>query len=53
MTTHPDPFYLDHNATPLLPEVLEAMLPYLSTHFGNPSSSHVCGRRAREVVEQV
>ena len=46
-------FYFDHNATtPVLPEVLEAMLPYLSTHFGNPSSSHVYGRRAREAVER-
>jgi cysteine desulfurase len=53
MTTRPDPIYLDHNATtPLLPEVLEAMLPYLSTHFGNPSSAHVYGRRAREAVER-
>ena len=53
MTTHPDPIYLDHNATtPVLPEVMEAMLPYLSTHFGNPSSSHVYGRRTREAVEQ-
>lgn len=47
-----DPIYLDHNATtPLLPEVVEAMLPYLTTHFGNASSSHVYGRRAREAVE--
>lgn len=47
-----DPIYLDHNATtPLHPAVLDAMLPYLSTHFGNPSSSHVYGRRAKEGVE--
>ena len=46
------PIYLDHNATtPLLPEVVEAMLPYLWEHFGNPSSGHVYGRRAREAVE--
>jgi cysteine desulfurase len=45
------PIYLDHNATtPLLPEVLEAMLPYLSTHHGNPSSSHAYGNRARAAV---
>src|SRR5260370_37059554 len=44
--------YLDHNATtPLLPEVVEAMLPYLREHFGNPSSSHDYRRRAREGVE--
>lgn len=35
--------YLDHNAsTPVLPEVLDAMLPYLREHFGNPSSAHGC-----------
>jgi cysteine desulfurase len=48
-----DPIYLDHNATtPLLPEVVEAMLPYLREHFGNPSSGHVYGRRAREGVDR-
>jgi len=44
--------YLDHNAsTPPLPEVVEAMLPYLHGHFGNPSSSHAPGRAARAAVE--
>ncbi len=43
--------YLDYNATtPILPEVVEAMLPYLREHFGNPSSSHVYGSRARSGV---
>jgi cysteine desulfurase len=47
------PVYLDHNATtPLLPEVVEAMLPYLREHFGNPSSGHVYGTRARSAVAQ-
>jgi cysteine desulfurase len=47
------PIYLDHNATtPLLPEVLDAMLPYLREHFGNPSSGHVYGRRARLAVDR-
>lgn len=47
-----DPIYLDHNATtPLLPEVVDAMLPYLREHFGNPSSGHVYGRRAHDAVE--
>jgi len=46
-----EPIYLDHNATtPLLPEVVDAMLPYLREHFGNPSSGHVYGTRAREAV---
>ena len=35
------PIYLDHNATtPVADEVTEAMWPYLTTHFGNPSSDH-------------
>jgi cysteine desulfurase len=46
-----DPIYLDHNATtPLLPEVVDAMVPFLREHFGNPSSGHVYGHRAREAV---
>lgn len=48
---HDEPIYLDHNATtPVLPAVLDAMLPYLREHFGNPSSDHVYGHRAREAV---
>ncbi len=40
--------YLDHNATtPVDPEVLEEMLPYLRGSFGNPSSVHAFGQRAR------
>ncbi len=47
------PIYLDHNATtPLLPEVVDAMLPYLREHFGNPSSGHAFGRRAHDAVER-
>lgn len=39
--------YLDNNATtPMLPEVLETMLPYFSEQFGNPSSNHFGGKRA-------
>ena len=46
-----EPVYLDHNATtPILPEVVDAMLPYLREHFGNPSSGHVYGARARNAV---
>jgi len=48
-----DPIYLDHNATtPVHPEVVEAMLPWLKEHFGNPSSTHVYGRRAHEAVDR-
>lgn len=44
--------YLDYNATtPVLPEVLEAMLPFLRGEFGNPSSGHALGRHAHEAVE--
>jgi cysteine desulfurase len=45
--------YLDHNATtPLAPEVLEAMLPYLREDYGNASSLHWFGQRARAAVER-
>ncbi|HUQ15244.1 MAG TPA: cysteine desulfurase family protein [Gemmatimonadales bacterium] len=48
------PVYLDHAATtPVRPEVLEAMLPYLTNQaFGNPSSAHRFGRAARAGIEQ-
>src|ERR687884_2085368 len=48
------PVYLDHAATtPVRPEVLEAMLPYLTDQaFGNPSSAHRFGRAARAGIEQ-
>ncbi|MEO0558486.1 MAG: cysteine desulfurase family protein [Bacteroidota bacterium] len=45
--------YLDYAATtPLREEVLDAMLPYLRDHFGNASSIHGPGRRARVAIEQ-
>ena len=44
--------YLDHAATtPLRPEAVFAMLPYLTDHFGNPSGSHSVARDARRAVD--
>lgn len=44
--------YLDHNATtPIHPEVLEAMLPFLKEEFGNPSSIHWAARVPKKVIE--
>jgi len=44
--------YLDHNATTnVLPEVLDAMMPCLTTEWGNPSSSYAFGSRLKTVVE--
>ncbi len=46
-----DPIYLDYNATtPVAPEVVEAMLPWLREQFGNASSSHAFGKRAAAAV---
>lgn len=43
--------YLDYNATtPVAPEVIQEMLPYLTEQFGNPSSGHVFGRKTKEAV---
>ncbi|MET0187788.1 MAG: cysteine desulfurase family protein [Pseudonocardia sediminis] len=47
------PIYLDYNATtPVDPAVLEVALPYLATHFGNPSSSHHYGAAPHEAVSR-
>ena len=47
------PIYFDNNATTQLdPRVVEAMLPYLSGPYGNPSSLHRYGRASRDAVEQ-
>ncbi len=44
--------YLDYNATtPIAPSVVEMMNPFLSGHYGNPSSSHSMGRAAKEAIE--
>ena len=45
--------YVDHSATtPMREEVLEAMLPYLKDHYGNPSSIHAQGRSVRRAIEE-
>ncbi|MFA5073476.1 MAG: cysteine desulfurase family protein [Nitrospirota bacterium] len=45
--------YLDHAATtPVHPKVLEAMLPYFSVKFGNPSNLHDIGRDAKNAIEE-
>jgi cysteine desulfurase len=47
------PIYLDYNATtPIDPRVVEAMLPFIDRHFGNPSSSHALGVTAKKAVEK-
>jgi cysteine desulfurase len=47
------PIYLDYNAsTPIDPKVIEKMSPYLRDRFGNPSSSHLYGRQAKEGIEE-
>ena len=47
------PIYLDYNATtPVAPEVAAAMRPWIEEQFGNPSSSHIYGQRARQAVAQ-
>ena len=47
------PIYLDYNATtPVDPRVADVIEPCLRHHFGNPSSAHVFGREANQLVEQ-
>ncbi|ACJ33116.1 Cysteine desulfurase family aminotransferase [Anoxybacillus flavithermus WK1] len=45
--------YLDHAATsPVHPQVVEAMVPYMTTYFGNPSSIHSFGRETRRALDE-
>lgn len=45
--------YLDHNATtPVRPEVVDAMLPWLREGYGNPNSAYALGQKARAAVER-
>lgn len=47
------PIYLDHNATTSIhPAVVEAMQPWLTGHYGNPSSIHWAGRAANAALEK-
>lgn len=51
-TSFKHPIYLDHNGTtPIAPEAIQAMTPYMTDHFGNPSSSHELGTKAKQGVE--
>lgn len=44
--------YLDNAATtPMDPEVIEAMIPWMKNHFGNPSSTHQFGRKTKSAIE--
>ena len=46
------PAYLDHAATtPMRPEAIDAMMPFLADTFGNPSASHRWGREARRALD--
>jgi cysteine desulfurase len=46
------PAYLDHAATtPMRPEAVEAMMPFLTDHYGNPSGMHSLARRARAAID--
>jgi cysteine desulfurase len=52
MPAYMKPVFLDYaSTTPVDPAVFEAMRPYLSEEFGNPSSPHALGRQARKAVE--
>ena len=49
----PQPIYLDYNATtPVDPQVRDAMLPFLDTHYGNPSSTHSYGQKVSRAIDQ-
>ncbi|HLG63815.1 MAG TPA: cysteine desulfurase family protein [Ktedonosporobacter sp.] len=56
-SSHPglqgNPIYLDYNATtPVDPRVVDAMLPYLASHFGNPSSTHFYGHTTHRAIQE-
>lgn len=46
-----NPIYLDYNATtPVDPEVANEMIPFIQSHFGNPSSSYAIGRNSKDAI---
>ena len=52
ITFHGIEIYLDYNATtPVLPEVMEAMLPYFTEDWGNPSSTYKFGSKLKTAIE--
>ena len=52
MTTPQAPVYLDNAATtPMRPEAIAAMLPFLGEQYGNPTGSHAMARAARAALE--
>ena len=53
MSVHPERAYLDWAATtPMRPQAVEAMLPFLTERFGNPSGSHAVSREARKALDE-
>ncbi len=53
MTNLNERIYLDNAATtPMDPEVVDAMIPMMKEHFGNPSSSHAHGRKVKNTIEE-
>ncbi len=53
MTPEPVPAYLDHAATtPMRPEAVAAMQPFLDARFGNPSGAHTLAREARKALDE-
>ncbi|MPZ14420.1 MAG: aminotransferase class V-fold PLP-dependent enzyme [Chloroflexi bacterium] len=50
--SEPSQIYFDHAATtPIHPQVVEAMLPFITTHYGNPSSTYALAREARKAMD--
>lgn len=48
-----NPIYFDYNATtPIDPRVAEIMIPYVTDHFGNPSSGHIYGQKTKAAVDK-